>query len=151
MEEIQNILQQLNDLKQEYEDREQSVYRLEEYIAKLEEEGYTQIDSVSGGNGGKQHYKIEGYPYPLYTKKKSQLLERKLRLEKLKEKIGQQINLAEEYICMVDNSRIRRLLTYRYVEGLSWESVADKMSDGSTGKSCQKAVERHLKKIYRNF
>ena len=115
-------------------------------IEKLEKEGAV-IDSVSGGNGGEQHFKIEGFPYPIYTEKKSQLLLRKIKLQELEEKIRQQIAVAEEFINSEPNSRIRRLLTYRYIDELTWVQIAHRMGKNHTADSCQKALERYLKKL----
>lgn len=139
-------LKQLADLKEEYKDKQQAILRLEQYIDKLEKEGAV-IDSVSGGNGGEQHFKIEGFPYPIYTEKKSQLLLRKIKLQELEEKIRQQIAVAEEFINSEPNSRIRRLLTYRYIDELTWVQIAHRMGKNHTADSCQKALERYLKKL----
>ena len=48
------MVQEANDLKRRIE-------KLRKDLARLESEG-TVIDSVCGGEGGKQHYKIEGMP-----------------------------------------------------------------------------------------
>lgn len=144
---IKQILEQLIDLKEEYKDKQGAIQRLEEYIEKLEQEGYTEIDSVTGGNGGKQHFVVEGFPYPFYTNKKTQLQMRKIALEEIRTAIVEQIAIAEKVINEQENSRIRRLLTYRYIEGLTWTQVAHRMGKNHTADSCQKAVERFLKKL----
>lgn len=143
---VKEYLKQLADLKEEYKDKQQTILRLKQYIDKLEKEGAV-IDSVSGGNGGEQHFKIEGFPYPIYTEKKSQLLLRKIKLQELEEKIRQQIAVAEEFINSEPNSRIRRLLTYRYIDELTWVQIAHRMGKNHTADSCQKALERYLKKL----
>lgn len=139
---IKQILEQLVDLKEEYKDKQEAIERLEEYIIKLEQEGYTEIDSVTGGNGGKQHFMIEGVPYPLYSYKKTQLQMRKMALEEIKEKINQQIIIAEEIINAQENSRIRRLLTYRYIDNMTWVQIAHRMGKNHTADSCRKTIER---------
>lgn len=143
---VKEYLKQLADLKEEYKDKQQAILRLEQYIEKLEKEGAV-IDSVSGGNGGEQHFMIEGFPYPIYTEKKSQLLLRKIKLQELEEKIRQQIAVAEEFINSEPNSRIRRLLTYRYIDELTWVQIAHRMGKNHTADSCQKTLERYLKKL----
>ena len=115
-EDIRKVFEQLIDLKEEYKDKQEAVQRLEDYIARLEEDGYTERDSVTGGNGGKQHYVVEGFPYPLYSRKKTQLIMRKMALEDIKATIYEQITAAEQIINRQENSRIRRLLTYRYID-----------------------------------
>lgn len=147
MDNIKKILQQLTDLKQERIDKQQSIERLERYIQKLEEDGYSEIDSVTGGNGGTQHFKIEGYPYPLYTKKRTLLMQRKLNLELIQDKIDKQIAVAEQFINELEDSRMRRLLTYRYIDDLSWVQVAHRMGKHHTEESCRKTVERFFEKI----
>lgn len=144
---IKDILTQLGDLKQEYKDKQEAIKRLQEYIERLEKDGYVERDSVTGGNGGRQHFVVEGFPYPIYTKKKTQLLERQMQLELIKEKIEEQITIAETAINSAENSGVRRLLAYRYIQGLTWVQVAHRMGGKYTADSCQKNVERFLKKF----
>ena len=142
---VKEVLTQLSDLKQEYKDKQEAIERLRKHIERLEKDGYAERDSVTGGNGGKQHFVIEGFPYPIYTQKKTQLLERKMKLELIREKIGEQITLAEKVINSAENSRIRRLLTYRYIYDLTWVQIAHRMGGKHTADSCQKSAERFLK------
>jgi hypothetical protein len=147
---IKQILEQLVDLREEYKDKKGAIERLEEYIAKLEQEGYSEIDSVTGGNGGKQHFLIEGFPYPLYSKKKTQLQMRKMALEEIKKTILEQITIAEKLINEQENSRIRRLLTYRYIDDMSWIQIATRMGGKHTADSCRVTVERFFKEQQKN-
>lgn len=142
---IKELLKQYIDLKREYRDKKEYVERLERILRKMEDDGYSEVDSVTGGDGGKQHFKIEGFPYPVYTARKTQLLQRQLNLQDLKEQINNQIAVVETYINQVDDSRMRRLLTYRYIEGLSWIQVAHRMGRHHTEDSCKKAVQRFFK------
>lgn len=141
---VKEVLTQLSDLKQEYKDKQEAIERLRKHIERLEKDGYVERDSVTGGNGGKQHFVIEGFPYPIYTQKKTQLLERKMQLELIREKIGEQIAAAEKAINSAKNSRIRRLLTYRYIYDLTWVQIAHRMGGKHTEDSCKKAVQRFL-------
>ena len=72
---------------------------------------------------------------------------RKIKLQELEEKIRQQIAVAEEFINSEPNSRIRRLLTYRYIDELTWVQIAYRMGKNHTADSCQKTLERYLKKL----
>ena len=57
-------LEMLNDylyLKKEIEELEKDIAKKEKELRKIIEEG-TVIDSVSGGYGGTQHFRIEGIP-----------------------------------------------------------------------------------------
>ncbi len=38
----------------------------------------------------------------------------------------------EQYINSVEDSRMRSILTYRYIDGLSWQQVANKIGGGNT-------------------
>ena len=117
------------------------------FSTKMEAEGYTEKDSVTGGNGGKQHFVVEGFPYPAYSRKRTLLLVRQQQQIDIKGKIDTQINLIEQCINEIDNSRMRRLITLRYIEGLSWVQVARKMGKHHTADGCRMAVERFLAKI----
>lgn len=44
----------------------------------------------------------------------------------------------------IEDSRLRRIYTLRFVEGLSWWQVAHRIGGGNTADSCRKAVVRHL-------
>lgn len=146
-EDIRKVFEQLIDLKEEYKDKQEAVQRLEDYIARLEEDGYTERDSVTGGNGGKQHYVVEGFPYPLYSRKKTQLIMRKMALEDIKTTIYEQITAAEQIINRQENSRIRRLLTYRYIDDMSWVQIAQRMGGKHTADSCRVTLERFFKSM----
>lgn len=61
---IKEALEQYCDTQQEIKDIKSRIETLERQIAVMEKQGYTQQDSVTGGEGGNRHYKIEGYPYP---------------------------------------------------------------------------------------
>lgn len=56
-------------------------------------------------------------------------------------------SIAVLVINQIDNSRMRRLITLRYIEGLSWVQVARKMGKHHTADGCRMAVERFLAKI----
>lgn len=70
------VLSQYCDLQEEVKEVRLKIERLEKDISKIEA-GEMVIDSVSGGNGGKQHFKIEGIPFPEYSRKKTLLYARK--------------------------------------------------------------------------
>ena len=51
-----------------------------------------------------------------------------------------------DYISSVQDSHIRRILTYRFVDGNSWTKVAIRMYGGNTGDNVKKACYRYLRK-----
>jgi len=51
-----------------------------------------------------------------------------------------------DYISNIDDSFIRQIMSYRFVNGLSWQQVADCIGGGNTADSVKKVCYRHLEK-----
>lgn len=139
------ILTQYSDLQEEVKEVRNRIESTEKQIAKIEEEGNV-IDTVSGGTGGIQHFKIEGFPYPEYSRKKSLLYVRKATLVNLELELTKTLNQVEEFIAGVEDSRIRRIITLRFIENLSWNKVADRIGGGNTEDSVKKSFYRFMEK-----
>lgn len=139
------ILTQYSDLQEEVKEVRNRIESTEKQIAKIEEEGNV-IDTVSGGSGGIQHFKIEGFPYPEYSRKKSLLYVRKATLVNLELELTETLNQVEEFIAGVEDSRIRRIITLRFIENLSWNKVADRIGGGNTEDSVKKSFYRFMEK-----
>ena len=139
------ILTQYSDLQEEVKEVRNRIESTEKQIAKIEEEGNV-IDTVSGGTGGIQHFKIEGFPYPEYSRKKSLLYVRKATLVNLELELTETLNQVEEFIAGVEESRIRRIITLRFIENLSWNKVADRIGGGNTEDSVKKSFYRFMEK-----
>lgn len=137
------ILIQYSDLQEEVKEVRERIDKTEKQIAKIEEEGNV-VDSVSGGNGGTQHFKIEGFPYPEYSRKKTLLYARKATLASLELELMETLNQVEEFIKSVDDSRMRRIITLRFVDNLSWNKVADRIGGNNTEDSVKKAFYRFM-------
>ena len=132
------ILIQYSDLQEEVKEVRERIDKTEKQITKLEAEGNV-VDSVSGGNGGTQHFKIEGFPYPEYSRKKTLLYARKATLASLEMELMETLNKVEEFIASVDDSRMRRIITLRFIDNLSWNKVADRIGGNNTEDSVKKA------------
>lgn len=111
-------------------------------------------DKVSGGMGGIQHFEIEGIPAKRNKNKKTDLLSKKLllnkrkaTLEKLEIELLRQTNEIDEFISSIDDSRIRRIIHLRFVRGLPWNKVADQIGGGNTEDSVRMAFHRFMKNI----
>lgn len=139
------ILNQYSDLQEEVKEVRNRIESTEKQIAKIEKEGNV-IDTVSGGTGGIQHFKIEGFPYPEYSRKKSLLYVRKATLVNLELELTETLNQVEEFIAGVEDSRIRRIITLRFIENLSWNKVADRIGGGNTEDSVKKMFYRFMEK-----
>ena len=137
------ILIQYSDLQEEVKEVRERIERTERQIEKIKEEGNV-IDTVSGGSGNTQHFKIEGFPYPEYSRKKTLLYARKATLASLEMELLGTLNQVEEFIASVDDSRMRRIITLRFIENLSWNKVADRIGGGNTEDSVKKAFYRFM-------
>lgn len=139
-----NILMQFTDLKKEIDEIENRIERLQKKLRRIQTDGNIK-DVVKGGDGGIQTFHINGYPVAdeeetqyLISKNVRSLRERKLRVEEL-------ITCIEEYVNTLDDSRMRRMITMRYIEGKTWIQVAQRMGRQYTEDSCKKQMERFLK------
>ena len=52
----------------------------------------------------------------------------------------------ERYISSIDDSLLRQIFTYRFVNGLPWRQVAACIGGGNTEDGCRKAVKRYLER-----
>ena len=139
------VLVQYIDLQEEQKEVTERISKLEKQIDKIESDGAV-VDKVRGGLGGIQSFKIEGFPYPEYSRKKTLLYNRKAILSELEMEITERLNEVEQFIKSVQDSHLRRIITYRVVEGLSWNEVAYKIGGGNTEDSVRKAFERFMSK-----
>lgn len=137
------ILVQYADLQQECKEVREKIEKLEKQIDKIEREGNV-IDKVTGGLGGLQSFKIEGFPYPEYSRKKTLLYARKATLSELEMELLETLNEVEEFIASVKDSHIRRIISLRIIDGLSWNKVADRIGGGNTEGSVKMAFQRYM-------
>lgn len=64
-----------------------------------------------------------------------------------------QLKAVEDFVKSIEDSKVRKAIEIYYIDDLdescekpTWENVADKFKDGSTGDSIKKTVSRYLKK-----
>lgn len=150
------ILNQYISEKKEIEDLEKKIEYLEKRIPKLEkriaeiEDGHTVKDKVRGGNGGLQSFVIEGIPFDEWNDKKAELefkkkilKQRKETLQILKMQLLLHTKEVEKFICGINDSFTRRIVTMRVVDGMMWKDIADKIGGYNN--------ENSVKKIYQRF
>lgn len=137
------ILIQYSDLQEEVKEVRERIERTERQIAKIEEDGKV-IDTVSGGCGGIQHFKIEGFPYPEYSRKKTLLYARKATLAGLEMELLETLNQVEEFIVSLDDSRMRRIINLRFIDKLSWVQVANRLDSNSTADGVRMEFNRFM-------
>lgn len=152
------VLKQYIDLQEEIKEVREKISHLEKQIQsitrrieEIEDKGETVKDKVRGGLGGIQSFNIEGVPIKEYQKKKSDLMlkklllnQRKSTLEILEYDLLQQTNEVEEFIAGISDSRIRRIVNFRFIQNLSWNKVADKIGGGNTEDSIKKIFYRYM-------
>ena len=85
---------------------------------------------------------IVGFPLPDKAKGEKILGIIKKRLDELENKIVE----AEEFINAIPESRVRTLLTLKYIEGLSWDDAAKNVYKKMTGSAARKQVMRYFEK-----
>ena len=144
-----NILKQYDSVLKEITETDRRILETQAKIERMEKAG-TVTDSVSGGYGGIQHFKIEGLPTTEYNRQKSLLLARKLKLENLRKKLENMIDAVETYIFSMDDSECRRAATFKYIDKMSWKETAEQMGNGYTADGCRMMLERYIKKHQRN-
>lgn len=143
------VLSQYSDLQEEVKEVRLKIERLEKDISKIEA-GEMVIDSVSGGDGGKQHFKIEGIPFPEYSRKKTLLYARKATLQLLEDDLLEKTNEVEQFIANVDDSRMRRIINLRFLENKTWIQIAH-IIGGNTESSVKMAFQRFIEKNKRCY
>ena len=86
------------------------------------------MDSVKGSSVNypyTQHgIKIEGYDIGSYNRKVKRIQNRLTR--KLEELMDEK-DILTEYICTVNDSDLRQILMYRYINGLTWQEIGANM------------------------
>ncbi len=143
METTKEVLAQYCDLRKEIEEVRQRIKKIGQEIGRIEKEGKV-VDVVRGGSGGNQHYKIEGFPYPEYKRMTNLLRAKKAILSGLEMKLLEMLNQVEEFIANLDDSRMRRIISLRFIDNLSWNEVADCIGGGNTAHSIKKAFYRFM-------
>lgn len=134
-------------MQEEHKDLLRRIRRLDDQIAKMEESGYTVADSVACGKKGKKAIKtvkIEGFPHPDYERKRELLKWYKAKLKLFEEDLLEKQIEVEEYIQSIEDSRIRRIMRYRYLDNLTWQQVAHRMGKHHTAEGCRSAHDRFL-------
>ena len=136
-------LEQLIDLKKE-------IAELEQCIVKIE-----QMDISSAPikvNSSQKDFpyiqgfaSVPGYDPVIADRRARRLYEKKILLEERKEKAAQEEKKLIQYINSIQESKIRRIMQFRYIEGLTWERIGAIMHCDRT--TADKMISRYLKKI----
>lgn len=126
MEVTKELLKQYNDLKVEIQELEIRIKKLESKESVMEQ------DSVVGSSKYfpyvKRKFTIEGYNCLEEEKKHNRTVRLRELLYQRKSKCEDMKLLIEEFINNIPDSRTRRVFQYRYIDNLSWPSIAKKIN-----------------------
>lgn len=134
----------------QYSDLQQEITELHDRKKSLEKQfksfldGGTVTDMVTGGSGGIQHFKIEGFPVVAYEKARNALQRNIQRIEDKYTELLELQNDVEEYIESIGDSRMRRIIRMRFIDKLTWNQVADNIGGGNTEDSVRMAFNRFI-------
>lgn len=143
---MKHLLIQYIDMVQEKEEIQCRINKLNAKLDRINREGNVK-DIVKGGNGGWQTFHIKGFPVAEEDETKY-LLNKNIRLLRQREhEIAEKIVEIDEYLNTLNDSRMRRMITKRYIEGKRWYQVADEMGKLYTEESCRKQMKRFLEKL----
>ena len=142
-----NVLEQYVHLVEEQKELQKQIKKTELQIEELCKE--TVADSVTLGKRGKKPLGrriIRGTPSPLISRQRTALQKQKALLEEKKTEAIEMAVEVRKYINEIEDSRIRRIFQYRYLDKLTWRQVAIRMGKHHTEESCRNAAERYLGK-----
>lgn len=145
-----SVLEQYTSLKAEISDIETKIAKLTAGIQKLEASEVA--DSVSCGKRGKKPLgtvKIHGIPVREITVRKQRLQRRRLEYSMLLRKLEDMTAEVECYINTLPDSEIRRLLRFRFLQGMEWKQVSRMMERGYSVSACKKKKSNSFEKTNR--
>ncbi len=146
-----DTVEYLNSVKERKAKYESQIEKLTKRIKEIED-GEIVKDSVKGGAGGIQTYKIEGFPSRDYQERKTRLLLTRLKLEEVQCLIEEQEQILaekvaeiEQFVAQIDDTRIKNIVTMR-MQGKSWNQIADVIGKNATEDSVRMLFNRFVEK-----
>lgn len=142
------ILKQYTALKQEEEELKRRRQSISAQILNLEEQVRIVSDTVTCGKKNKKPLRtvriqgIDQRPAGVIVRKRKALNQLMQRLDELDAEILDTLVACEEFIKTVDDSRIRLIIRYHIIDGLTWAKTASNMN--TTEDSIRKAFDRYM-------
>ena len=132
---------------QEYIDACELIKDTEKQIHKLNQKKKTIIQTNVKGSMHEfpyveQRFKIQGTTFSIKDDFRLRYEERLLEQRKAK---AEQVKLQVEEWMLTIPSRMQRIVKYRYLEGMSWERVAERMGRRATADSVRMELNNFLK------
>ena len=145
-----SILIECCDMKAEIKDLRRRIIQDKKELKCIETDGKV-VDTVKGGLGGQQHYTVEGFPHPLYERKKRLLRQRMEKLERYETELLVLTNQAEEYIESIEKSELRTMFRLYFIDGLTHARTAECMNSIYPNRKVKYTDENVKKRIQRFF
>ncbi len=140
----QNIITQYTNLIKEIDEIKQDIKRLKEQKKQLERSAVK--DSVKGGYGGIQRFQLDSYA-KADIEETEYLINKNIRILKEREKkVEETIVKIQEFINNINDSRMRRMITFKYIKGMTWNQTANAMGNNYTADSCRMDMKRFFRK-----
>ena len=140
---------QYNSLLQEIKQDTAKVELLQNEIETMRPDKEEVTDVVTTGKRGKKPIstkKIHGFESHAKINRKRALLRKRIGLKNLHiARMYEQTAEVEEYIDSLQSSELRRILKYRCIDNMDWQSVAGKRGAGYTAESCKQRFSRFLR------
>lgn len=138
------LLKQILDIRKEIMDLEKSIISTEKKIETLKKSEV--CDTVTGSRSDLTigPIKIRGNPQKDYGRRLRELQKKKTLMEDKKTELLQAEREAEEYIQSIQDSSLRRIMRYRYMDGMGWQQVAVRMGKRYTADSCRMMHNRFM-------
>ena len=134
-------LNQLNSLKEEIKELQKKIDALEKQkIGKVQDIVQASKRNFPYTQGG---VVVEGIDIKKADRKNRLLIEKEILLLQRKAAAEQMEVKLTEYINSVSDSRVRRVMQYKYVEGYTWEQIGEILHCERT--TLQKMVAKYLK------
>lgn len=147
---ISGVVEMQKDLLRQYVSIKNEITEIEGRIEKDKRllqlmENKTVKCRVKGGHGNKRNFTIEGRDRD-YGKTKTRILSNRLKREKQIDALDSLRDDIETYVQAIEDSETRRIISFRYIDGMTWEEVARNMGDGWTSDACRIKHQRFLDK-----
>lgn len=139
LEQYTSIVEEIADLERRNKHDRTEIKRLEKQIAR---------DTVTGSRGDLTigPIPVEGIAEGIADKKRERIEERIKKQQRFKNKLVKMKKEIEEYIQGIEDSEIRRIARFRYMDDLKWQQVAEQMGPGYSKDCCRVKMDRILKK-----
>lgn len=141
-----NVLEQYTSIVEEIADLERRNRNDRNEIKKLEKQ--IMSDTVTGSRDDLTigPIMVKGVAEGLADKKRNQIEARIMKQNSFRKRLLNMKQEIEDYIQKIEDSEIRRIARFRYIDDLEWRQVAVRMGKGYSADSCRMKMERFLKK-----